>query len=221
MVANHHTCCICEEPRHPVEIHHIDFDPSKNDWNNLAVVCRNCHGLITAKSNLGSNYTPNEVLKYKHEWEKRCAESDEEEIESPTQPINETKLIRGNNDETYDFDMEKDDELVFSVDADGYLDVVICSAEAFEEWVESDSDDDGEDDYEEEGDDDYEEDEEDEDDEDDECSLPESDWVRRDVANGEYKFGAPEDGNYVLLLINRNDDPVEVTVDAAVWPDEE
>lgn len=95
MVANRHRCCICEEPRHPVEIHHIDSDPSNNGWNNLAVVCRNCHGLVTAKNNLGSNYTPEEVLEYKQKWEKRCAQSSKEEIESPVQPISETKLIEG------------------------------------------------------------------------------------------------------------------------------
>lgn len=104
--------------------------------------------------------------------------------------------------------MEEDDELVFSIDADGYLDVVICSEEAFDEWVDSDSEVD-EDDSEE---------EEDNEDEDTQHPLPESDWSRTDVLNGgEYTFLAPEAGNYVLLLVNWNDEPVEVTVDAAVW----
>jgi len=56
MVANRHTCCICHEQRHPVEKHHINGDPSDNAWDNLAVTCRNCHGLVTAKGNLGAHY---------------------------------------------------------------------------------------------------------------------------------------------------------------------
>lgn len=82
MAANRHTCCICYEPRHPVEKDHINGDRTDNAWNNLAVLCRNCHGLVTATGNLGSKYTPGEVLRYKQLWEKRCAEADEDEIDS-------------------------------------------------------------------------------------------------------------------------------------------
>ena len=70
--ANRHTCCICRNPRQPVEIHHIDSDPSNNTIENLAVVCRNCHGLVTARSTLGRHYSKAEVSSYKQEWEALC-----------------------------------------------------------------------------------------------------------------------------------------------------
>ena len=151
MAANRHTCCICHEPQHPVEKHHINEDPADNSWNNLAVVCRNCHGLVTAKGNVGSQYTSGEVLRYKKLWEKRCAEADDEDIDSPIEEVHETKLIDGDGGyDAYLFDMEEADELVFSIDANDYLDMVICDEEDVDEWADgedddADEDDDGED----------------------------------------------------------------------------
>ncbi|MBY0504424.1 MAG: HNH endonuclease [Bryobacteraceae bacterium] len=195
MVANRHTCCICHEPRHPVEKHHIDEDPSNNVWENLAVLCRNCHGLVTAKSSLGSRYAKGEVLAYKRAWEKRCAEVGAEEIESPVEEIHETKLIEGSENEEYPFDMDEGDELVFSLDANDFLDVVICDEDDIDEWSEAEHDE--------------------------ESPLPDCYWSRTGVMEGEYAFVAPEEGRYVLLLVNWDDEATEVTVDAAVWEAEE
>jgi len=214
MAANRHTCCICHEPRHPVEKHHINEDPADNAWDNLAVVCRNCHGLVTAKGNVGSQYTPGEVLRYKKLWEKRCAEADDEDIDSPIAEVHETKLIDGDGGyEVYPFDMEEDDEMVFSIDANDCLDIVICDEEDVDEWADGDDDDDDDDgekeDEDEEGD--------DEDDEDDR-PLPAGYWHKTNVVTGEeYRFVAAEDRRYVLLLINWDEEETEVTVDAAVW----
>jgi len=203
MVANRHTCCICQEPRHPVEKHHINGDPADNVWNNLAVVCRNCHGLVTAIGNLGARYSPGEVLRYKQNWEKRCTEADKEEIDSPVEEIHETKLIEGGEHEMYPFDMNEGDELVFSADANDCLDLVICHEEDVAAWADEDVD-------------------EEDDEEDDECPLPAGYWHRTGVIEcREQTFEAPADGRYVLLLINWDDDATEVSIDAAVWESEE
>jgi hypothetical protein len=37
------TCCVCRIPNFPVQIHHIDQDPSNNSEDNLVVICRLCH----------------------------------------------------------------------------------------------------------------------------------------------------------------------------------
>lgn len=195
MVANRHTCCICHEPRHPVEKHHIDEDPSNNAWGNLAVLCRNCHGLVTAKGSLGSRYTKGEVLAYKRAWEEHCREADEDEIESPLEEIHETKFIEGDDNEEYSFEMNEGDELVFSLDANDSLDVVICDDQDIEEWSEGEHDEDR--------------------------PLPNCYWSRTGVMEGEYAFVAPEEGRYVLLIVNWDDEGTEVTVDAAVWEAEE
>jgi hypothetical protein len=201
MAANRHTCCICRQPRHPVEKHHIDEDPSNNEWNNLAVVCRNCHGLISAKGNLGARYSPGEVLRYKQVWEQHCAEAGEDDIDSPVDEIHETRVIEGGSHEIYPFEMEEGDELVFSIDAGDPLDVVVCDEEDAEAWS------DGEVDEEEEGEDN---------------PLPAGYMHLTGLTEcRERSFTALEDGSYVLLLVNWDDESTEVTIDAAVWEAEE
>jgi hypothetical protein len=199
MAENRHTCCICNEPRLPVEKHHINGDPANNAWTNLAVVCRNCHGLVTATGNLGARYTAGEVLRYKQLWEKRCAEANKNEIDFPREEIHVEKVLRGGEHEPYFFDMNADDELVFAIDANDYLDIVICNEDDLDTWAEGEADNE----------------------EEEECPLPEGYWHRTDVINCKETFEAPQQGQYVLLLVNWGKDDIEVTVDAAVWEPEE
>jgi len=70
---NKHICCICRTPNKHVEIHHIDGNPNNNAQSNLAVVCRDCHSLVTGYSGLGRRYAPGEVRKYKKAWEQFLA----------------------------------------------------------------------------------------------------------------------------------------------------
>jgi len=37
------TCCVCRERRRPVQIHHLDEDPSNSVSENLCVLCFDCH----------------------------------------------------------------------------------------------------------------------------------------------------------------------------------
>jgi hypothetical protein len=190
LAANRHTCCICHVARLPVELHHIDGNPADNAWDNLAVLCRNCHGLVTAKGSLGNAYRPGEVRRYKQAWETSCAAADGD-IDAPVEEYHETKEIDGDGNEEYPFDMDAGDELVFSIDANDYLDAVICEEEDVEAWADGEHDE--------------------------ERPLPEGYWHRTGIMDGEYRFTAPEDGRYVLLLVNWDDEPTEVSVDAAVW----
>ena len=202
MVANRHTCCICHEPRHPVEKHHVSGDPSDNEWNNLAVVCRNCHGLVTVKGGLGARYTPGEVLRYKLDWERRCGEGDADDIDSPIEELNETRLIDGGAHEIYPFEMEEGDELVFSIDASDPLDVVVCGEEDAEAWSAGEADED--------------------DDDDGERPLPTGYLHLTGLSEcRERSFAVPEDGCYALVVVNWEDGATEVTIDAAVWAAEE
>ncbi len=158
MVASRHTCCMCNVPRQPVEKHHINEDPADNAWNNLAVLCRNCHGLVTQKGNLGARYTPGEVLRLKLRWEERCAEGGPDE-RGFLDELRETKVIEGGEHEEYPFDMKRGQELVFSIDANDALDLVICHEEDVDSWTgidddEEDDEEDREDDGEDDGDDD-------------------------------------------------------------------
>ncbi|MCX6817470.1 MAG: HNH endonuclease signature motif containing protein [Candidatus Aenigmarchaeota archaeon] len=66
---NDHTCCICREKGKDVQIHHIDENKNNNDIKNLAVLCLNCHSVVTGKRGLGRKYSYLEVKKYKVDWE--------------------------------------------------------------------------------------------------------------------------------------------------------
>ena len=65
-----HTCCICRQRGKDVQIHHIDENSSNNSADNLAVVCLDCHSLVSGGRGLGKTYKRGEVRHYKRAWEK-------------------------------------------------------------------------------------------------------------------------------------------------------
>ncbi len=67
------TCCICRVPRKPVEIHHIDQDPSNNVENNLVAICRNCHDEAHTTHTMSKNLTSKRLEDSKIKWEKEVA----------------------------------------------------------------------------------------------------------------------------------------------------
>lgn len=62
------TCCVCRAPRKPVEIHHIDQDPSNNVEPNLIVICRNCHDEAHTKHTMSKNLNADHLRHAKSEW---------------------------------------------------------------------------------------------------------------------------------------------------------
>ena len=42
MFASDRTCCVCRLEKHKVQIHHIDENPTNNNYDNLAVICLHC-----------------------------------------------------------------------------------------------------------------------------------------------------------------------------------
>jgi hypothetical protein len=65
-----HTCCVCRTKGKDVQIHHIDGEPGNNVAENLAVVCLDCHSLVSGSRGLGKKYKAGEVRRYKRAWEK-------------------------------------------------------------------------------------------------------------------------------------------------------
>lgn len=63
------TCCVCRNPGAPVEIHHIDQDPSNNVEINLVVICRNCHDEAHTTHTMSKNLTKDRLLDFKKRWE--------------------------------------------------------------------------------------------------------------------------------------------------------
>ncbi len=62
------TCCVCRDPTKKTEIHHIDGDPSNNDFSNLAVVCKDCQSDAHTKHAFARNLTPELIRKYDESW---------------------------------------------------------------------------------------------------------------------------------------------------------
>lgn len=68
------TCNVCRDPYKPVELHHIDQDPSNNMESNLIVLCRNCHDEAHTKHSMSRNLTPDSLKFFKAEWENYVAQ---------------------------------------------------------------------------------------------------------------------------------------------------
>lgn len=73
MYQQDHTCCKCNVRGLPVQIHHIDEDPSNNDPSNLAVLCSNCHDGTMISGGFGRKLNAPLVTQYRDEWIKRVA----------------------------------------------------------------------------------------------------------------------------------------------------
>jgi Leucine-rich repeat (LRR) protein len=67
LVNSRHMCNICHT--HRGQIAHIDDNPSNYDYDNLIVLCPNCHGDVHQKGPIMKGFSPEEILKYKSDWE--------------------------------------------------------------------------------------------------------------------------------------------------------
>lgn len=68
----HHRCCICQEHRRASNIHHIDENPSNNNYDNLVALCSECHADVHTKSTMRSNITMDQIRYYKETWKRKC-----------------------------------------------------------------------------------------------------------------------------------------------------
>lgn len=71
LFASDRTCCICRVRGRPVQIHHIDDDPSNNDWLNLVVLCLDCHNETQLKGGFGRRLDAAQVRQYRGDWFRR------------------------------------------------------------------------------------------------------------------------------------------------------
>ncbi|HEY7349573.1 MAG TPA: HNH endonuclease signature motif containing protein [Ktedonobacterales bacterium] len=62
------TCCKCHIPKKPIQLHHIDEDPSNNNSQNLAVLCLECHDETQASGGFGRKLTAGQVRLYRDAW---------------------------------------------------------------------------------------------------------------------------------------------------------
>jgi hypothetical protein len=68
LVRSDRTCCKCRLSDRPVQIHHINDDPSDNRPNNLAVLCLLCHDQTQINGGFGRKLNAGQVTRYRDDW---------------------------------------------------------------------------------------------------------------------------------------------------------
>lgn len=71
LLANRHACCVCQAPQ--VQLHHVDGNPKNNDRSNIATLCLPHHDQASMQIGLTKKLQPDQVIKYKAEWEAKCS----------------------------------------------------------------------------------------------------------------------------------------------------
>jgi hypothetical protein len=74
LFAADHTCCICNTPGLPVQIHHIDENPLNHLRENLAVLCEHDHDRTMVRGGFGRHLSATEVARYRDDWNRRVIE---------------------------------------------------------------------------------------------------------------------------------------------------
>jgi hypothetical protein len=68
------TCCVCRVGGKRVQIHHIDDDPSNNEFSNLSVLCFECHGETQLSGGFGRQFDSEQVRLYRDDWHRIVAD---------------------------------------------------------------------------------------------------------------------------------------------------
>ena len=82
------TCCICNEREKSIQIHHIDGDPQNHHFENLAVLCLECHNKTQQKGGFTRSHDQNYVTTCRDRWlatvDSRREESNKSDIKRRT-----------------------------------------------------------------------------------------------------------------------------------------
>lgn len=207
MYLNRHTCCICHVSRKHVQIHHIDGNNSNNAPYNLAVLCLDCHSLVSNDEGLGRSYTIGEVTLYKTEWEQYCAplnyeeeqgdpdedeeddgEEEEEGEDVPADHHYENSVLLANSHLARHYKLDAADEIRIWTESDGPIDVMIMKTTQYKRW-EQDSGDDS---------------------------------VRfLEYHDDQYELNTSHtvssSGNYTVVICNHTDEDVDLQADLSIW----
>lgn len=66
-------CCVCRVAGKPVQIHHIDENPSNNVHSNLAVLCLDCHNETQLRGGFGRRLDSEQIILYRDDWNRIVA----------------------------------------------------------------------------------------------------------------------------------------------------
>lgn len=105
MFSSASTCCKCNQRGLPIEIHHIDENPSNHAIENLAVLCKICHHETQVSGGFSRKLDAPTVSRYRDDWLRRVSErrsrADEiaiKEMVGQSNPVNNGNVIAPNSD---------------------------------------------------------------------------------------------------------------------------
>lgn len=124
------TCCVCRARGKPVQLHHIDDDPSNSAAQNLAVLCFDCHRETQIRGGFDRKLDAAQVSIYKADWvkrlqEKRNSEQGELSEVSRDQGVLRYLQIREKSEE-HSYDFEADYPLIGPVDSTADSETNLC-----------------------------------------------------------------------------------------------
>lgn len=82
------TCCVCRQKGKPVQIHHLDDDPTNHDLQNLSVLCFDCHRETQIRGGFDRKLDKEQIVLYRTDWirtvvRQRAKEEAMREVDSP------------------------------------------------------------------------------------------------------------------------------------------
>lgn len=69
------TCCVCRAEGKPVQIHHVDDNPSNHAPANLAVLCFDCHRETQLKGGFDRKLDSDQVVLFREDWHALVSQS--------------------------------------------------------------------------------------------------------------------------------------------------
>jgi hypothetical protein len=125
------TCCVCRERGKPVQIHHMDGDPSNSSGENLAVLCFDCHRETQIRGGFDRKLDAGQVKLYRCDWIRRVEEKRNEghglaraESIDGNLVLRYLQIREKSDDHSYDF--EADYALVGSEDSASDSETNLC-----------------------------------------------------------------------------------------------
>ena len=62
------TCCVCRQRGKPVQLHHMDENPANHSFENLAVLCFDCHRETQIRGGFDRKLDRDQVALYRADW---------------------------------------------------------------------------------------------------------------------------------------------------------
>lgn len=108
------TCCVCRQRGRPVQIHHIDEDPSNSASENLCILCFDCHRDTQIRGGFDRKLDAAQIVLYKEEWLDKIGRRDrsgraDEIVQNGVEGTRIVKFIQAS---------EKNENYSYSLDAD-------------------------------------------------------------------------------------------------------